>query len=524
VIGLCFIPRFGIEVDEALIASSGAYPHAGLAQQVTVFGHSVPLMIMSYVGALKSWIYMPIFGVFTPSTLSLRLPVLTLGGLTIWAFYQLVLLIAGPRAAIIGCVLLASDPSFLLTTCFDWGPVALQHLLLVLGILSLIRFYIDDRALSLCLGFFLIGLALWDKAIAEWMVSGAFVAALVVFPKQLRNRISVRNLALALSSLCVGALPLIVYNISVPFVTLKANAAYSSDHFLGKLVQLDRTLNGEDLFGYLTAPDVPPVVGVGENSLERFSLGLSEFTHRPRQGFGSYALLIAIAAIPFIWKTSVGRPMLFALITASIAWLQMAFTKGAGTSAHHVILLWPLPMLLVACALSAGSKKMGGAGGIVFVVVLALLVSSNALVLNEYLATTVRSGTGLVWTDAIFPLSERLQAVRSQPVYINDWGIFESVQMLNRGQGLLGLGFDPLEKPILDAEDEVILIARIKDPTAVFVSHTDEDEMFKGLNARFVRLATLNGYSRQAMFAVSDRNGRKRFDVFRFTADLDSGR
>ena len=34
-------------------------------------------------------------------------------------------------AALIGCGLLATDAIYLLTSCFDWGPVALEHLLLL---------------------------------------------------------------------------------------------------------------------------------------------------------------------------------------------------------------------------------------------------------------------------------------------------------------------------------------------------------------------------------------------------------
>lgn len=510
-VGLCFIPLAGIEVDEALIASSVAYPHAGIVHQVTVLGHSVPLMIMSYVGALKSWLYVPIFKVFGPSALSLRIPVLVLGGLTIWIFYRLLLSITSPRTALIGCLLLASDPSFFLTTIFDWGPVALQHLLYVSGLWCLVRFHFDDKKRYLVFGFFLFGLAVWDKALAEWILSGTLVATIVIFPKELRSRLSLRNLGIATFSMIAGALPLVIYNISFPFATIRTTAAYSLEELPNKLSQFNNTLNGGDLFGYLTS-GAPPVIGVAQDSIERLSLSLSDFTGRPQQGLGAFALLLAVVALPVIWKTPVRKPFLFALIAALVAWLQMLATKGTGATAHHIVLLWPLPMLLLACALSELSRK-------ILLVTLSLLIGSNALVINEYMATLVRNGPGLVWTDAVFPLSERLRSMQAQSIYINDWGIFENVWMLNRGQASLRPGLNPLGMPILNSSDQEIVIARIKDPNAIFVSHPDEYEMFKGLNSRFLNLAKLQGYTRHATEVIADRHGRARFEIFRLTKD-----
>ena len=101
-------------------------------------------MMMSYLGALKAWLYRPIFSLFGIGVWSLREPPLVAGALSVWLFYLLFLRrVAGPRAAaLIGCSLLAADSIYLLTVCFDWGPVAFQHLLLIGGaLLLLLRFY-----------------------------------------------------------------------------------------------------------------------------------------------------------------------------------------------------------------------------------------------------------------------------------------------------------------------------------------------------------------------------------------------
>ena len=98
-------------------------------------------MLMSYLGTLKSWIYRPIFQLFGTGVSAMRVPMLLAGAASVWLFYLLLRRIAGERAAVIGCGLLAADSLYLLTICFDWGPVALQHLLLICGMLLLFGFY-----------------------------------------------------------------------------------------------------------------------------------------------------------------------------------------------------------------------------------------------------------------------------------------------------------------------------------------------------------------------------------------------
>jgi len=64
-IGLAFIPKAGIQNDEALFAS-GIYEQSGIAQSVKILGHRIPIMLNSYLGTLKSWIYAPIFRFWRP--------------------------------------------------------------------------------------------------------------------------------------------------------------------------------------------------------------------------------------------------------------------------------------------------------------------------------------------------------------------------------------------------------------------------------------------------------------------------
>ena len=94
-------------------------------------------MLMSYLGTTKTLLNTPVVKLVKPSVWSLRLPALITGAITVWMFGLLLYRLSGAFAAIAGSFLLALDPSFLTTIVFDWGPVALQHFLLVAGVLAI---------------------------------------------------------------------------------------------------------------------------------------------------------------------------------------------------------------------------------------------------------------------------------------------------------------------------------------------------------------------------------------------------
>ena len=103
-----------------------------------------------------------------------------------------------------GGVLLATDTVYLLTTCFDWGPVALQHVLSLAGMALLLKLCLTGKRSTLFWGFFWFGLALWDKALFLWLFSGLAVAAVAVFPRELWSRCTPKNLGLAAAGLLSG--------------------------------------------------------------------------------------------------------------------------------------------------------------------------------------------------------------------------------------------------------------------------------------------------------------------------------
>ena len=515
--GASFVSHLGLQNDESLFVNAIYKPYAVVYS--FKIGHStLPFMLMSYLGTLKAWIYRPIFRLFGTGMPAMRGPMLLAGVASVWLFYLLLRRIAGERAALIGCGLLATDSLYLLTACFDWGPVALQHLLLTAGVLLLVRFYQRNSHSSLAWGCFLLGLAMWDKALAIWMLSGMGVAVFAVCTKKIVAVITPRRLAISVLSFALGALPLILYNVHTRLGTFRSNASWETRELPVKGRLLLTTADGSALFSWLIQDDWqtknphPP-----EGRLQSVSAKISALAANPRHSLLLYAFALALLLTPLARGNAL-RAILFALIAMVLAWAQMAVTANAGGSVHHAILIWPLPEMVIAISFAAASRRLGAAGIPALAVVLVVLMGSSLLVTNEYYAVMMRNGGSLGWTDAIFRLSDYLKGSAPGEIYCNDWGMMDSLRLLSRGKLPLRVGTDPIDKPQLDDTDREYLARAISEPGHLFINHTKDFEFFAGVNDKLVKFAKAAGYRREVLAVISDSNNRPVYEVYQFAA------
>ena len=186
-LGLCFVNRAGIATDEAALEATLFRDWRFFS--VPLFHHNVPVMELTYIGELKTWLYAPIFLIWNPTAASIRVPAILMGALTVLLFGALLQRVHGTRTAWVGSILLATDVTFLLTTVHDWGPVALQHLLLAAVMLLAVRWFQTSSRVSLIGAAFCCGLAFWDKAVFLWIFSGLAVACLL-FAREIRARMT----------------------------------------------------------------------------------------------------------------------------------------------------------------------------------------------------------------------------------------------------------------------------------------------------------------------------------------------
>ncbi len=565
-LGLVFFRYPGFQNDELLFAATVFRRSASV--YILPLGRGLPLMALSYLGTLKSWVWGPLLR-HTISEASVRLPAVFLGALTIFLTYQLVTKMHSRRAAIVATAILATDATFFLTTCFDWGPVAFQHLFVVTGLLLALGFAESGGRWSLFFAFLAFGLGLWDKALFLWIFLGLVAGAALIYPREVFRRMSTRNLAVALLGLMLGASPLIVYNIARPMETFRSSSHFVFNEFGGKWRVLQATFGGAALEGYLTNLEPPPVPGgpgsssaaktgaeegvgrdprgspditrsVLRNLIEKCSFRLHSLTGDHPSGYEEEAVVVALLLLPFLLfiprlhkprlhkprlhKPRLHKPrlhkarrsLLFLLIAFFVAWFQMAITQNAGAALHHTILLWPLPAMFLGIAFAEASLAAGRAGLWLLILSTVVIAGSNLAVLNEYLYTFIRNGAGGTWTDAIGPLVRDIVAAQPSRVVVYDWGIFQPVEVITRERILPQWGDDPLFPPSINEEERKFRMEKLEDPGAIWVGHTDGYEQFSGINARVVAGARAVGFEKMPLFVVNDSHGRPMFQVFRW--------
>lgn len=520
-LGIGFLPLAGVQEDEVYFATAIYHLPEATVFDAHLLHRNVPLMLLSYLGALKSWIYYPIFDRIRPGYLTVRLPMLLVAALSIWVFFRILEKLHGRKVAWVGGILLATDTIYLLTSVYDWGPVALQHLLSLAGIALLLKFRSTGRRWALFWAFFSFGLAFWDKALFAWFFSGLAIATLAVFPRELLSRCTPKNLGLAAAGLLIGALPLVAYNVATNFNTFRSNSTFLLSQLPSRARALRITWDGEVLFGYMIhAPWAGGKIAEPDSAVFDVSDEVHSLVGSRYHYFNALepAFLLALLLTPLLWRTRARKPALFCLIAIAVAWLQMAITKDAGLGAHHVVLLWPLPHWFLAVvfveAASWRPLERRHAGAILLATLVGFLAIDNLLLTNEYYYQLASYGATKSWDDAIFRLSEVAGNIQAPELAIDDWGILNALVTLHRNRLTLYLADESFLAPGIAEADRRFFIKRVRDD--VWVGHTDEFQQIPGVNQKILRTAQGAGFEKKMIETISDRNGRPVYEIFRF--------
>lgn len=509
VAALLILPYPGIEADEALFAG-GIYSPERMAASVELAGRPVATMIMGYIGALKAWLYAPVFSLLGVSVWTLRVPVMLAGAATIWLFASLLARLGGPRAAAIGALLLATDPIFLTTTVFDWGPVALQQLLLVGAMLALVRFSGERRDRYLVLGCLALGLAVWHKAVFLWLLAAMAVSAAALAREEL-FALARRYWPRAAGALLLGALPFVFYNLHQPGAAWSGRRLGLQD-LAGKIEVMKRSVRGDAMAGFLVAADGDREGAAAATAVEQASLWLSDRAGRRISGIQLWLVPVAAAGL---FSARSRKPILFFALAFLVAWAEMLITVEAGGSVHHTVMLWPFLHGFLAVGLAAVASSSRWAARLCAVLVLSA-ASMNVLATNEHLARLVRFGGERMWTDAIFELADRVGGSGVRYFHPADWGMGDQVRLLAAGGVIVEEAVQPFSRESLDEEERRRVLERVERRDAVFARYVPGWAYFPAAARLLEEAAREAGFELAPIGIVQDRRGRPVFELFAF--------
>lgn len=477
--------------DEAFFLIAIRQPEATAFSVDSPFG-PVSLMINAYVGTIKSGLMAVLFRWFGPSAEAVRgfgIACLALSGVLFFLFARR---FAPAGAAAICATALLFDPAYVITSVLDWGPVALQHVFLLLTMIAAVR-AIERRSSTWAFACGLVaGLGVWDKALFVFPLAG-FAVALLVF---CRRRPEQRLLLAAAAGVLLAAAPFLLLLMRPhPGDTASELARFDVPSLGIKAFQLRRTLDGTVLrdFVYRTGGQPASIAG-GSRSVM------------------AIACALAIAALWPVRRSRYGRLAMATLAGATAAWLSMSVIRDAGLSVHHTVLLWPAPYLLVLfTALAWGERKPRVAW--FAPVALGLVALQNARVTLESRRMAIAHGYAMNWTDAQYTLASRL-AGRNGAVLLGDWGMADSLYLASRGKLTLRMASDEYWKDSFDAQDLDNIAARLREASPVTVVYrAGADQFFPNLRAAVEQASASLGLAADPPEIIADRTGAPRFEL-----------
>ena len=483
----------------------------GTGPAITVSGHELQSMTMPYVGALKTVLFTPVAAAFDVSATSVRLFSIVLGALALLATYLAAARLFRSQAiAATAALLMAVDTAYVFYSRVDFGPIVLAALLKGVAGWQLLRWWDTSSRRSLVLGAFALGLGLYDKANFSWMIVAIGLGAVIFGGRALLRRVNVRTVLLAGSAFLVGALPLLIYNVSSNLGTVHVYDDLKERVPGGILEQLHQRV--DVLTGLLDGHSVSTLLGI-------------PFPHR----FVVLPALAVIAAAAVCVQALVRRPLtrelragLFCVTAIAVVIVLAALTRP-GFKGHHLLSAYPFVQLAVALVIVqvarfAGSRarpplrrRVTLATGVALVAVPVVL----AIVTTGGMLQALRDSGGRgVWSSRIYDLDRLLTRDPSAPTVAVDWGF--SVNLLALSDHRLPV--DDVTTELDSGATPPALDRGLRDRRTRYLLHSPDTTVYPRARARFFQVLRARGERPVLATRIANREGRPLYEIYRATA------
>jgi Dolichyl-phosphate-mannose-protein mannosyltransferase len=386
---------------------------------------SLPLFVMPYLGALKAWLYAPIFRLWGVSVLTIRLPAVLLAAVTLLIFYHALRGTLGPLWASAVVWIMAVDPANLFLSRLDWGPTVLMHLFQAAIIALWFSYRKQPKLWKPALIVICFGLGFFDKFNFAWFGLAFSIGIFVCYRDSLKNVWS--------------SLPRFV-----PwFVGILVAIA------LGTMLYMVRHLMVRH-FLYLAPSGISPVRESWIRLVGTMSgAAVAGFVFESHAGIISYTPALLILIDGFLALTCLALPLsnaqarenrkngLFCLLMGFLIFAQIVITLHAG-GPHHYAMIFPLPLLAFAFLAKSLYTQIATQN---LRLLAAMLLASAAICL--FVVNTHNTAAYLShfrtnphykprWSPEIYSLSEYINehGYEANRIISLDWGLYNQLHAL----------------------------------------------------------------------------------------------
>ena len=456
----------GLQQDETLFVNAATVRLPNLYIVHQAFG--VPLMVFPYIGALKSWIYTPVFDVFGTSPLTIRAPAVVVASGALLLLYPGLRRLAGTPVAVLTIVLLASDNSIFWLTRDDIGPSAIELFCKCAAIFAVSRWALTDRKRWLVCLLAALALGVFNKLNFIWTVNAFVAVSAVALLLRWREAWARRgSLAIWIGGLAVIYLAFAVYYFGEHISLIGAGhnpglASLISQWRAGT----DAILSGTWFYGYALAPQG----------------AITWFTDL-YVAFSVYGV-VAAALIPRLRN----RWIVMAAAVTALTIVQILATPQA-TAGWHYITIYPFITIVAGYgiyALASTVTRRRTATLALTAAIGAAAVIYSGVWMNRYFGAVGRETLNPAWSSDVYQLDHEIANVNGA-VYTADWGIFNPLFALRQSPRYHELAFalathSPAELAAIGNQ------LRLTPGQTIIITHTNRALVFPQANRNLFRV------------------------------------
>ncbi len=494
----------GLDYDELLFVNAATGGESPSFIYRRLFG--VPVMLMNYIGALKAYLFAPIFALLGVSAATIRWPAIVISLGSIALTYALARLTLRPAAAATAAGLLALDPVFVLLTKVDYGPIVLMMLLKLVAVYCLYRSVVTGSPSLLWGTAAACMLGLFDKLNFIWFVLALVLTTLLLFRHELAviHRRSAARLLAPAGTLLIVVLVVGLRQIAPLFMSTQEASRSIAARFPAMVAAYAQAMDGRALYQWMTEAALPhatlinyaTLAGLSVLALARWRRALATRS-APRLALGDRLVM--------------GYGLLFVLIA-----VQIVTTERAG-GPHHMMMLSPFHLLLLSAGLAelAGATSRLGQGAALLLV--GALALSDIRVTRAY-ASAYQAEERLRprLSPVIYQLSAFLNQEPADRISFVDWGMHNQVYALGTGRTRLACRdlWATFRQPLSRRQTADILARDFAADRVLVIMHPRSGDSGVGSQDRFLQWADSLGLVLQPLRTFRDRRGRVIYEVY----------
>lgn len=461
---LCFykLNLPGLYYDEALFINAAITDRLN-NNFIYLSVFEIPIMLMQYLGALKSWLYYFVFNIFNINIYSIRLPMIFLAILTMHLNYKFAKQFFSAKVALIFLILCVFDLTSIMTTRIDWGPTTLMMLFRILFLYSFFLFMKTKESKYFYQIIIYSILGIFDKANFIWFVLAGVISYFALEFHKLKSFSSKFNKYYLLSIFFITLV--IIALVFVLKIDIISNL--SLNHFGDRFRQV--------FFGFISNL-------YGSNISDVLITTSVDLKFRKLIILFLIFVFCITFTIQIFSNKIINKNIKFLLIFSFVLFIEILITKKAG-GPHHYAVFSPIIYLPISYYLVYFIDNFlhirNSFKNIIYSLFLFFYVYSS-IIFYHNIIDGFKNNISPLWTSDISVLVNQLEQNNIENVYCIDWGLCNQIQALSNFR-IIVYDFWPSfnSYAVLNDEEKHYLKNSVnKNENVAFVMFKDSNKIF----------------------------------------------